>query len=55
MFHQYGDRYFLSAVWQANSADGVTCVPTLEEKTILRSQNQQAVTPTQVAVNSESN
>jgi hypothetical protein len=53
VFHRYGDRYFLREVWEANSNEGITCVPTSEEKEILRAQNQQSVTQTQVALNAE--
>jgi hypothetical protein len=51
IFQRYGDRYFLHAVWEAGSKQGITCTPTQEEKEILRSQNQQAAAQTQLAVN----
>jgi hypothetical protein len=53
VFHRYADRYFLREVWEAGSNDGVTCVPSSEEKEILRAQNQQAVMQTQVALNAD--
>jgi hypothetical protein len=53
VFHRYGDRYFLREVWEANSKDGITCVPSAQEKEILRAQNQQAVSQTQVALNAQ--
>ncbi|HEY4052080.1 MAG TPA: hypothetical protein VGM27_34930, partial [Acidobacteriaceae bacterium] len=51
IFHRYGDRYFLRAVWEAASNQGITCKPTQEEKEILRSQNQPAAPGTELAVN----
>jgi hypothetical protein len=53
VFNRYEDRYFLSAVWEENSKLGITCTPSHEEKEILRAQNQQAVTRTQLAVNAD--
>ena len=53
VFHQYGDQYFLREVWRSGSTSGVTCDASPEERAILRSQNQQAVTGAQVALNAE--
>jgi hypothetical protein len=53
MFNRYGDQYFLREVWQRGSADGVTCTPSAEERAILRLQDQQPVTGTQVALDAE--
>ena len=54
VFHRYGDRYFLREVWEAGSNEGITCSASSEEKEILRAQNRQPVTETQVALNTES-
>jgi hypothetical protein len=51
VFHQYGELYFLSAVWEAGTKHGVTCAATSKEKEILRAQNKQAPNQTQVALN----
>ena len=53
LFQRYGDRYFLRQVWQEGSNRGVTCILGKEEKEVIRSQNQQSGTQTQVAVNAE--
>ncbi len=36
LFHRYGNSYFLSSVWGANSADGVTIMKTPREKELAR-------------------
>jgi hypothetical protein len=53
VFHRYGNRYFLREVWEPGSNEGITCNPSSEEKEILRAQNQQPPTQTQVALNKE--
>jgi hypothetical protein len=55
VFHRYGNRYFLREVWDARSNQGVECSPSAEEKEILRAQNQQPATQTQIALNTEKN
>jgi hypothetical protein len=55
IFHRYGDRYFLREVWDANTDEGVRSGASSEEKEILRSQNHQAVTQTQLAFNVDPN
>ena len=55
VFHRYGDRYFLREVWEAGSNHGIIYSASRQEKEILRAQNQQPATQTQIALNTENN
>jgi hypothetical protein len=50
VFHRYGDRYFLREVWEEGSNHGITCNVSPEENEILRAQDRQPVTQTEVAL-----
>jgi hypothetical protein len=53
VFRRYGDQYFLHDVWQADSADGVSCLTTKEEKALAHSEKAQNAQRMQVAINAE--
>jgi hypothetical protein len=54
VFHRYGEQMFLHGVWPAGSSDGVSLVPTLEERAV-RSHIQQAEAKGQIIINAEPN
>jgi hypothetical protein len=54
MFRRYGEHVFLHGVWPAASSDGVSLVPTLEERAV-RSHSEQPEAKTQITINAEPN
>jgi hypothetical protein len=54
VFRRYGDHTFLHGVWPAASSDGVSLVPTLEERAV-RSHSEQPEAKAQITINAEPN
>jgi hypothetical protein len=54
VFRRYGEQVFLHGVWPAASSDGVSLVPTLEERAV-RSHSEQPESKAQITINAEPN
>jgi hypothetical protein len=51
VFDRYGNKYFLHQIWTAGDRQGRECVKSRAEKEILMSQNNQAPTLVEIALN----
>ena len=51
VFHKYGDRYFLSDIWQANSTVGRQMIVSRAEKELRGTPTKRRALETQVALN----
>jgi hypothetical protein len=54
VFRRYGEQVFLHGVWPAASGDGVSLVPTLEERAV-RSHSEQPESKAQITIKADPN